>query len=35
MKITRIGMDIALRVFQLLGVVSHVLAELREKPQAC
>ena len=35
MKITRIGMDIAMRVFQLLGVVSHVLAALREKPQTC
>ena len=35
MKITRIGMDIAMRVLQLLGVVRHVLAALREKPQTC
>ena len=35
MKITRIGMDIAVRVFQLLGVASHVLAVLEEKPQTC
>ena len=35
MKITRIGMDIAMRVFQLLGVTNHDLAALREKPQTC